>query len=128
METERAMAKGTKRLTPGHLRKKGPAKLCDGGGLWLYISKENARSWVFRYRFQGKDYEIGLGGLSELAPGDARKTADEYRQAKKQGINPVDYRRKLEAQATSTFDEIAEKFVSIKQDEWINQKHIQQWR
>jgi hypothetical protein len=82
------MAKGSNRLTAGHLKKKGPAKLCDGGGLWLFITDSNARRWVFRYRFEGRDFEMGLGSLLEVSLEEARSLASEFRQLKKTRFKP----------------------------------------
>ena len=87
------MAKGNNRLTAGHLSKKGPAKLCDGGGLWLYITRTHSRRRVFRYRFDGKDYEMGLGSLSDTPMEKARKQATMYRELKKQGIDPLHHKK-----------------------------------
>jgi hypothetical protein len=33
----------------------------DGGGLYLSISQNGGRRWVFLYRWHGKPTEIGLG-------------------------------------------------------------------
>ena len=33
----------------------------DGDGLWLQITASGARSWVYRYRAQGRQREMGLG-------------------------------------------------------------------
>ena len=42
------------------------SKLCDGGGLWLFVSPSGARSWVFRYRLRGVDHEMGLGPAHDV--------------------------------------------------------------
>ena len=41
---------------------KTPGKYGDGRGLWLRVRSDGQRWWVLRYRFQGRDREMGLGG------------------------------------------------------------------
>ena len=124
------MAKGTNRLTAGHLKKNGPAKLCDGGGLWLYITANNSRSWVFRYRFNGKDYEMGLGGLSETPMEKARKQATNYREMKKHGIDPIHHKKAKQLGDANiwTSDKCAKAYIKAHSPAWTNEKHIEQWR
>ena len=40
-----------------------PGMLADGDGLYLQVSRANARSWIFRYFRNGKSHEMGLGSL-----------------------------------------------------------------
>ena len=124
------MAKGINRLKAGHLKKKGPAKLCDGGGLWLFVNSDNARSWVFRYRLNGKDKEIGLGSLHDTNMTEARKLAKEYRAMKKKGIDPAHHKKaKQQTDANVwTFDRCAEAYIESHSRAWKNEKHIQQWK
>ena len=42
---------------------KGAGMYADGGGLYLQISNSGSKSWVFRFRFQGRRREMGLGAL-----------------------------------------------------------------
>ena len=128
------MSKGIHRLKAEHFRKrKGPAKLCDGGGLWLFVKRSGSKSWVFRYRLNGQDYEMGLGSFNELSAAEARKYARNYRELKNQGINPIKAReqsrkqRLLEQAKDITFAQCAEQLIESKRPEWKNVKHIQQW-
>ena len=128
------MSKGIHRLRAEHLKKrKGPAKLCDGGGLWLFVKKSGSKSWVFRYRFNGMDKEMGLGSFNDLSTVAARQRAREYRELKQQGIDPIRERERknkasLLAQAKDiTFSECAVNLIESKKSEWKNKKHAQQW-
>ena len=40
---------------------KGLAVLHDGGGLYLRVSPTGSKSWVFRFQFDGKRRDMGLG-------------------------------------------------------------------
>ncbi|WP_298996615.1 Arm DNA-binding domain-containing protein [uncultured Desulfovibrio sp.] len=51
-----------------------PAKLFDGGGLFLFIAPTGGKMWRLKYRFQGKEKLLALGvypdvGLKEAAKG-----------------------------------------------------------
>lgn len=51
----------------------------DGGGLYLQVTASGAKSWVFRYRFEGRHPEMGLGPLHVIGLADARVAADSAR-------------------------------------------------
>lgn len=122
------MATGTNRLKAGHLIKKGPAKLCDGGNLWLYITPTHARRWVFRYRFNGKDSEIGLGGLTSVSMEEARELAGQYRALKKKGIDPKHHKQARASKDVWTFDKCTAAYIKAQAPGWSNEKHVEQWR
>ena len=46
---------------------KAPGRYSDGGNLYLSISANGGRRWVFMYRFAGKQREMGLGSASRAA-------------------------------------------------------------
>ncbi len=43
-----------------------PGRHADGGGLYLAISAEGRRRWVFLYTWRGKLREAGLGAASKV--------------------------------------------------------------
>jgi hypothetical protein len=43
-----------------------PGMLADGNGLYLQVTRANARSWIFRYYRNGKSHEMGLGSLNAI--------------------------------------------------------------
>jgi len=45
---------------------KAPGRHGDGGGLYLSISKDGRRRWVFLYNQNGKLREMGLGPAQEV--------------------------------------------------------------
>jgi integrase len=122
-----SMAKGTNRLKAGHLKKKGPAKLCDGGGLWLFITPTHARRWVFRYRLNGKNSEIGLGGLTSVSMDEARSLAQKYRALKGKGIDPKHHKQSKASDDLWTFDRCAKAYIEAHAPTWSNAKHSWQW-
>lgn len=50
-----------------------PAKMFDGGGLFLFIAPTGGKMWRLKYRFKGKEKLLALGvypdvGLKRLYP------------------------------------------------------------
>src|SRR4029077_2934909 len=59
----------------------------DGGGLYLSISPNGGRRWVFLYRWHGKPTEIGLGSARDVMLARARKLAGQARAKLAEGIS-----------------------------------------
>jgi integrase len=121
--TARAVATATK-----------PGMYADGGGLYLRVGRGGAKSWCLRYMLEGKAREMGLGGLSKLGLGDARKKAAEQRLLLVAKIDPLARRKagntakKIEAARSMTFDDCAAAYMKAHEVSWRNAKHRQQWR
>jgi hypothetical protein len=47
----------------------------DGDGLYLQVTSASARSWIFRYRRNGKTHEMGLGTIKIVTLAEAREKA-----------------------------------------------------
>ena len=69
----------------------------DGGNLYLR-KKGSARSWVFRYRFHYKTFELGIGSAWTISIADARKKAGELRVQVANGECPSVHIRKIRTQ------------------------------
>ncbi|NOX42032.1 MAG: DUF4102 domain-containing protein [Alphaproteobacteria bacterium] len=71
---------------------KKPARLSDGGGLILFVRSAAGgglrKSWVFRYRMDGKRRDVGLGPYPEIDLPAARAKRDELREGIRQGAAP----------------------------------------
>lgn len=58
------MAVGVNRLTARRVATIAkPGYHADGAGLYLQVTAPGTKSWVFRYRFEGRRPEMGLGPL-----------------------------------------------------------------
>src|SRR5947207_7720773 len=68
----------------------------DGGGLYLSISPNGGRRWVFLYRWHGKPTEIGLGSARDVTLARARKLARQARSNLAEGLNAKDERKAAE--------------------------------
>jgi integrase len=96
----------------------------DGGGLYLSISPNGGRRWVFLFRWHGKPTEIGLGSARDVTLARARELASQARGRLAEGINPKDVRRPSEG---ATFGECADRLIEAMRPSWRNAKHAAQW-
>ena len=96
----------------------------DGGGLYLSISPNGGRRWVFLYRWHGKPTEIGFGSARDVTLARARELAAQARAKLAEGINPKDARRPSEG---ATFGECADRVIEAMRPSWRNGKHAAQW-
>ena len=96
----------------------------DGGGLYLSISPNGGRRWVFLYRWHGKPTEIGFGSARDVALARARELARQARGDLAEGVNPKDARKPTEG---ATFGECADRLIEAMRPSWRNAKHAAQW-
>jgi integrase len=96
----------------------------DGGNLYLSISPNGGRRWVFLYRWHGKPTEIGFGSARDVTLARARELATQARSKLAEGINPKDARRPSEG---ATFGECADRLIEAMRPSWRNDKHAAQW-
>jgi hypothetical protein len=80
----------------------------DGGGLYLSISANGGRRWVFLYRWRGKPVELGLGSTRDVGLARARELAAQNRAMLAEGANPKDARKPVE---TATFGDCADRVI-----------------
>jgi integrase len=105
----------------------------DGGGLWLRITPDGAKNWVFRYMLNGRPRWMGMGPLHTINLAEARKRAAEHRLRRHDGIDPIEARRaerlqaRLDAAKAVTFKECAEAYIKTHRAGWRNGKHAAQW-
>jgi integrase len=97
----------------------------DGGGLYLSISPNGGRRWVFLYRWHGKPTEIGFGSARDVTLARARELASQARAKLAEGINPKDARR---PSGGSTFGECADRVIEAMRPSWRNATHATQWQ
>src|ERR1044072_7771196 len=87
---------------------------CDGGGLYLQVSKSGSKSWVFRYALGGRKRDMGLGSLATFSLAEARDRARRMRQLVADGIDPIDERKAKRGAAAQaqTFRQCAERYIA----------------
>lgn len=105
---------------------KTKARLDDGGGLRLNVSKNLSKSWTFRYTFNGKRHEIGLGIYPDISLADARDISTKYRSLVNSRIDPKSWLKEKD-KTTPTFKTIAATHIKSYRKGWKNTKHARQW-
>ena len=112
-----------------------PVRLADGDGLFLQVTKDGAKSWVYRFNHAGKAREMGLGSLRDVGLPAARVRRDEARSRLRAGADPIEHKAaqlRSETEARSRrratgFRVVAEEFIAARQAAWANKKHRAQW-
>lgn len=103
-------------------------------GLHLHITPSGSRSWVLRAVVGAKRRDIGLGAYPGVSLAEARKKAQDTRDAIAAGNDPVADKRAARAalkaaQSTArTFKAVALAYIEAHKHGWKNEKHGAQWR
>ena len=128
------MARAIGRLTALKVDKAKEAGMyADGGGLYLRVTRDGTKNWVFRFMLNGRPRWMGMGPLHTIGLADARARAAECRKQRHDGIDPIDARRaarqqaRLDAAKTITFKECANGYIASHKAGWRNDKHAAQW-
>jgi integrase len=104
----------------------------DGGGLWLQTTP-NGASWIFRYKVNGRNRDMGLGSTITVSLADARERALECRKQRLDDIDPIEARKekrqaaKLAAAKALTFKQCSDGYFKAHQAGWRGAKHAAQW-
>lgn len=100
-------------------------RYADGAGLYLYIAAGGSKSWVYRWKVNGRRRELGLGGFPGVTLARARDRAAKAREHILDGIDPIAEKRKL---AEPIFSDCVDQFLKSMESQWRNEKHRKQWR
>ena len=112
-------------------RKKG--RYADGGGLYLQVSDQGSKSWLFRFMQDGKARQMGLGAVHTVSLAEAREAALRCRKLLHEGADPIEARNKervreqIKTASSKTFKECAVAYISSHEAGWRNAKHAAQW-
>ncbi len=105
----------------------------DGGGLFLQVTPNGSKSWVFRFKEAGKLRVMGLGPAHTVSLAEARDKAQECRKLRLDGKDPIEERKaarlaaRLDAAKAITFRACAESYIAAHKPGWRNDKHAAQW-
>jgi integrase len=121
------------RLKAGKIDKLGEGLHADGGGLYLSVKGSTARSWIFRYRRNGRLRDHGLGPVHTVSLPLARQLALKCRVALLEGRDPIDARRAglagaRKAPRAMTFKDAAEKYIAAHRAGWRDGRNEHQWQ
>ena len=128
------MPKTVLKLTALKVGRDLPAGMyADGAGLYLQVTSEGAKSWIYRFSLRGKPREMGLGSLKAVSLADARADAERCRGLRQKGADPIEVRKAERAQAALedakaiTFKEAAERYITAHRAGWKAAKHSSLW-
>jgi len=115
-------------------RARQPGMYADGGGLYLRVTNDGTKNWVYRYMLDGRPRWMGMGPVAIYGLQDARAKALDARRLRHEGIDPIDARKaeraqaRLDAAKAITFKECAEAYIKAHRPGWRNAKHAAQWQ
>ncbi|MGU9980157.1 tyrosine-type recombinase/integrase [Phreatobacter sp. HK31-P] len=122
-----------KRLAPVFVQNvTEPGYYSDGLGLYLQV-RGTAKSWIFRYRVDGRLRDCGIGSFNAVTLKEAREKAARCRNLRANGIDPIEEKHRAKAKARAdaaramTFQKCAEAYIDAHQAGWKNEKHVAQW-
>lgn len=105
----------------------------DGANLYLKVDENGSKSWIFRYKTDGKARKLGLGATHTVSLADAREKAADARRLLLDGRDPVETKRtakaaaRLESAKALTFDQCAQRYIEGHAAGWRSAKHSAQW-
>lgn len=126
--------KGEKLLSDADIRSAKPRDneytLADGGALYLVVTPEGRRRWLFRYRHEGKTGKQWLGEYPAVTLAAARKARDVSAKDLGNGVDPreakqsrADAKRIAEA---NSFEAVARECHRVLSPRW-SERHAAEW-
>jgi len=90
-------------------------KLADGRGLYLEVLPSGYRSWRWKYRIDGREKRLTIGGYPEVSLADARAAREVAAKTLRDGADPS--LSKSQA-VTSNFEELARRWHARQKGLW----------
>jgi integrase len=115
-------------------RAKPGAFINDGLGLYLKVDEGGSKSWVLRYKVNGRSRKYGLGPVHTVGLALARDKAGDARRLLLDGRDPIDEKRKVKAAArleqakAISFDECAAAYIKAHKAGWRSADHTKEWQ
>lgn len=131
-------------LSKSDVHSKGPGLHHDGGGLYLQVTASrrqstdsanaHARSWLFRFKRNGRERWMGLGSADLVPITDARRRAHDARRLLLDGIDPIEHRdaaktaQRIDEARARTFEACAEEYFRSGKLSWQGEKYRAQYK
>ena len=101
---------------------KKQARFTDSGGMYLQVSPGGSKRWFLKYRVDGKEKQLALGGYPDVSLKSARLARDAAKLQKSKGTDPVQARKLDKLKATrntgDTFKAIALEWYGKQAPQW----------
>ena len=107
---------------------KAPGLYEDGGGLRLVVTDKGVKRWALRVTIGGRRVERGLGIWPTVGLEDARRAADRFRRAARDGRDARLEEKHENSRRAVLFKDAFEAFFELRRQQLSNGKHVQQWR
>lgn len=99
-----------------------PARMFDGGGLYLEVAPTGGKLWRFKYRFGGKEKLLALGKYPDVSLKDARERRDEARRLLANEVDPSENRKQQKAakieRSANSFEVVAREWIAKNTPTW----------
>ena len=104
--------------------------LADASGLYLEVASSGSKRWFWKYRFDGKEKRLAIGGYPDVGLKEARAARDDARKQQQRGADPV-LERQVERlssrfDADATFEVAAREFHATKKAGWSDH-YAERW-
>lgn len=104
-----------------------PRKMSDGGGLTVLVHPNGSKYFQLRFSLHGKEKTFQLGSYGDMSLTEARVLAREKRKLVSEGIDPVQDKRRQDAEKAmdnaATFRTIAGEWLEVKATEIAESTH-----
>lgn len=103
-------------------------------GLLLQVTPSGAKSWIYRTLIGNKRRSIGLGSYPSVTLAQARAMAEELQKKIKDGIDPIDERKKMridlikEQTQNITFSDAMHQYVNMRAKGFTDPRQADDWR
>ena len=101
---------------------KKQARFTDSGGMYLQVSPGGSKRWFLKYRVDGKEKQLALGGYPDVSLKLARLAREAAKLQKSKGTDPVQARKLDKLKATrntgDTFKAIALEWYGKQAPQW----------
>ncbi|MDR2261398.1 MAG: integrase arm-type DNA-binding domain-containing protein [Azoarcus sp.] len=108
-------------------------KHSDGKGLYLQVTRQLVKSWIFRYERDGIEHYMGMGPVHSVSLAEAREEARKARLLLQQGIDPLQHKAEVTAKnkavkaSNKIFQECMVEYIENHKESWRSEKHRKQW-
>ena len=93
-----------------------PARLFDGGGMYLEVSPSGGKLWRLKYRFAGKEKLLSFGAYPAVSLKEARERRDEAKKLLSNGVDPGEVKKAQKAasqeRAANSFEAVAREWMT----------------
>jgi len=116
-------------MAPKVDKAKRPGMYADGGGLYLRVTNEGTKNWVFRFMLNGRPRWMGVDpvALFGLQEDVERRWMPAGCDMRAHARHAVRTQERFDAAKAMTFKQCAEAYVKAHRAGWRNAKHAAQW-